>query len=165
VAFKIHTAILTAVNHLAQMAPKDPGIDITLRGSNWRPSAEQSLAFAHRIEAVEDPLLAIVRTIQGDSHPAAAETLWAVHPAIMSEFAQEFMASDHTDLTYEAEARMAQLLRIDVGLRRPEVLATLQGMYLPKPQAPAGQSGGGAPGRPAAVKSKVAGSSVSALTS
>jgi hypothetical protein len=166
IGFKVHQMLVGATAHLADMAPRDPGIDVTLRGSNWRPSAEQSLAFAHRLEAVTDPLVAIARTISGDGHPAAAESLWAVYPAIMSEFAQEFMLADHTDLTYEAEARMAQLLRLDIGLRRPEVLATVQGMYLPQPepaQAPS-RGTGGPPGRPAAVQSPVAGSSVSALT-
>jgi hypothetical protein len=85
----------------------------------------------------------------------------------MEEFASEFAASPRT-LPFEAEARMAKLLRVQVGLQQPAVLASLQGMYLPSPEAPAP---GGTPsstpnpgGRPAAVQSKVAGSSVAGLT-
>jgi len=85
----------------------------------------------------------------------------------MQEFAQEFMLTGAQGMSYEAESRMAKLLRVQTGLQRPEVLTALQGMYLPPPApqgggAPAGQSG--TPGRPAAVQSPVAGSNVSALT-
>ncbi len=165
-AWKSHQFALHAINHLAAMAPRDPGLDVGLNGSNWRPTAEQSLAFAHRIEAVEDPLMAIERSIRGDGHPAAAETLWAVWGPVMQEFASEFMMADRSGLTMEAESRMAQLLRLPVGLRHPQILSTLQGQYLPPPeQAPPGRGGGSAPtGRPPAVQTPVAGSSVAGLT-
>lgn len=164
VAHKMHSALLNAVNYLAETAPRDPGIDVTLSGSNWRPSAEQSLALAHRIEAVVDPLTAIARTVSGDGHPAATEALWVVHGPLMEEYAQEFMLSDRRNMTAEAESRMAKLLRVQTGLQQPAVLASLQGLYLPQP-APAGQpsSSPGTPGRPPAVRSEVAGSSVQGL--
>jgi hypothetical protein len=170
VAWKMHNHVINALNHLVQFAPKDPGLDVTLSGSNWTPSAAQSLEYAHRIEAVVDPLGAIARSVSGDSHPAAAEALWTVWPAIMQDYAQEFMLSDRSGLTYEAESRMARLLRIETGLRQPAVLASLQGLYLPQPTQPGGGSTPSAPsgkpvGRPAAVQSPVAGSSVSALIS
>ncbi len=162
VAFKMHAHVVNAINHLAQMAPKDPGVDVTMSGSNWRPSAAQTIEFAHRIEAVEDPLAAVERSIQGGGHPAAAETLWAVWPALMEEFASEFLMAGPQKMGREAEARLARLLRVPTGLNNPLVLATLQGQHLPKPTQPASGSTGGSPGRPTAT-GQVAGSSVSAL--
>lgn len=167
VQFKAHQMAVGAMNHLAEMAPKDPGTDTTLRGSNWRPSSEQSIAFAHRIEAVVDPMSAIERSVSGDTHPAATETLWAVWAPLMEEFAAEFASAPRT-LPFEAEARMAKLLRVQVGLQQPVVLASLQGMYLPQPTPPGEGTPSSTPnpgGRPAAVQSKVAGSSVAGLTS
>jgi hypothetical protein len=164
-AFKLHQSIVGGINYLSQMAPKDPGIDVTLSGSKWRPSAEQAVAFAHRIEAVTDPLKAIERSIQGGGHPAATEALWTIHGALMEELATSYTANP-AKMGYEAEARLAALLRLQTGLRNPAVLTTMQGMYLPPPETAQGASGSSpkASGRPAAVQSPVAGSSVSALT-
>jgi hypothetical protein len=89
IQFKAHQMVVGAMNHLAQMAPKDPGLDTTLRGSDHRPSVAESVAFAHRIEAVVDPMAAIERSVTGDTHPAATETLWAVWAPLMEEFAYD----------------------------------------------------------------------------
>lgn len=169
IMFKFHQHAVNAMNHLAEVAPKDPGIDVTPRGSDWTPDWSEAVKYAHRIEAVVNPLDAIERSISGDGHPAAAETLWVVWPALMQEAAQEVVAVAATrGLTYEEGSNLSQLFRVPLtGLQDQAVIVALQGQYLPKPEQP--QSGAGKSkspgGRPPAVNSPVAGSSVAALIS
>lgn len=172
-AFKVHQHVVNAVNHLTQVAPQDPGLDTTMFGSNWTPAYHDTLALAHRLEAVQAPLSAIARSLSGDSHPAATETLWATWPALMNELSAEVSsrADDLRGLTYEQTAAYSDLFRAPMsGLQEPIVITTLQGLYLPQPSEgggaqPASRGTGRPTGRPPAVQSPVAGSDVSALIS
>jgi hypothetical protein len=172
IGYKIHAFTNRALQYLVAAAPKDPGLDIDLRGSNWKPSYAQTAAFAHVMEAVMSPFNAIERALQGDGHPAATQALWDTYPAMMSHMAMEisFMQDKFDRVTYEGAGALSGLFRKPItGLQQPVVAASLQGLYLPKPPAaPQGSGGGGGgnpTGRPAAVQSAVAGSSVSGLIS
>lgn len=164
-ALQMHQKYQQATQYLAQTAPKDPGIDVTMTGSKWQPSFTQAIEFAHRIEAVYSPMSAIERAMKGHGHQAATEALWHVYPALMSELAVEVMSHPERlqKLTYEQQRVYSDLFRVPlIGLQQPAVIATLQGNYLQAPSQPT--PGGGSPGgRPPAVRSQVAGSNVSAL--
>ncbi len=165
VALKLQQFGVAAVSHLADVAPSDPGLNMKLFESQWTPSWHQALAFAHRLEAVVNPLDAIERTVSGDGHPAATETLWTVYPALMQHLANEFTYAVSTmkGLTYERASTLSMLFRTPLtGLQEPVVVATLQGLYLPKPRAQAAAPSGPS-GRPPAVQSEIAGSAVSKL--
>lgn len=168
VAVKLHQQVMRGIQYLAAMIPKDPGIHIMPSGSKWVPSHQDAVEFAHRYEAVMKPMQAIQRAVAGQGHPAATEALWTVWPALMTELATEaaHVASQNPRMTYEKGSVLSALYRTPMtGLQTPQVAVTLQGLFLPKPTPPAqGGSGGSSPGRPAAVNSRVAGSSVSALT-
>ncbi len=165
VGMKLLLHTVNAMAHLAAMAPKDPGIDHRLTGSDWRPSTKDIIAFAHRLEAVLNPLGAVARILSGDGHPAAAETLHTAWPAISQRASEEvgLQAEDLAGMSYEGSAGVSQLFGGAMsGLQEPAVTLALQGLYLPKPQQPQQQPRRSA-GRPAAVQSQVAGSSVGAL--
>lgn len=172
VAHKLHSQVVNSLRYLVAVAPKDPGIDITFTGSNWAPTYAQTIAFAHAMEAVFDPDTSIIRALQGDGHPAATEALWTNYPAMMQELAME-VAAQMQDLdgnSYESGGAFRDLFRQPItGLQKPEVALALQGMYLPKPeQGPGGGTSGGGQhptGRPPAIQSRVAGSSVAGLIS
>jgi hypothetical protein len=171
----MRTHVLNAVMHLASTLPQDPGIDRTMFSSGFTPNYEQAIELAHRIEAVMDPITAIIRTISGKGHPAGAQTLGAAWPATLSELAGQLTFAQPIvgDLTHAQSRGYSMLFNHPMsGLQDPGVVATLQGMYLPQgsPSSPTSQHPtrrptGGAPGRPAAVQSQVAGSSVSQLIS
>lgn len=166
---KLHQKAVGDINYLAQNAPKDPGIAMHGLKSEWKPSPDETQAFAYRIEAVVDPLKAIARTIAGDGHPAAIEALWSRWPALMQAAAEEFVYALHDSdkLTREAGENYSILFRTPItGSMTPEVMMTVQGIYLPKPEEgarPQVDSSGRPVGRPAAYDSQVAGSSVSGL--
>lgn len=164
---KLHDWTRNAFAHLTQVMPKDPGLDITPTGSNWRPSHQQAIELAHRIEAVTNPLDAVERTIRGEGHPAAADTLWTVYPAMMGELAAQYSAAAaEMQMTYEQGSYVSQLFRVPMtGLQQPLVATALQGLYLPSPQQPQQGQQSGPGGRPARVQSEVAGSSVAGLIS
>jgi hypothetical protein len=169
---KMHAAVVGAVNHLAQTAPRDPGLNTKMFKSEWTPAHHEVVAYAHRIEAVMNPLDAIARSIRGEGHPAATETLWIVWPSMMSHAAQElaYAAPQMSRLSYEKASGYSQLFRTPLtALQQPAIATAIQGMYLPRPEPAAPRNGsrptGNAPGRPAAVQSPVAGSSVAGLTS
>lgn len=176
VAWKFHQKIVGDMQYLVQTAPKDPGIAQHMLDSYWTPSHEEATAYAYRIEAVMNPLKAIARGISGDWHPAQIEALWARSPALMQLAAEEFSFSMHSmkDVSIEQASNYSHVFRTPItGLMDPNVGLTIQGVYMRSPeQSPnAGQTGGaskatGNPvGRPAAVQSSVAGSSVSGLLS
>ena len=163
-ALKIHQKVVGAMQYLASTLPRDPGIDTTMTGSNWLPSHEDSVALAHRIEAVFNPTQSIARALSGDAHPAAAEALNAVWPSTMSEFAGELSLNMPKDLTYAQTDGYSTLLGTPMsGMQDPIVVNTLQGLYLPKPSSSPAQQASGPVGRPPAVQSEVAGSNVSKL--
>jgi hypothetical protein len=174
IAWKMHQHVVGTLNYLVSTLPKDPGTDMKMFESNWTPQYHETVALAHRLEAVQDPLTAIARAIAGDSHPAATEALWAVYPSIMQELAQELsIAAPHMkNLTYEQASAYSNLFRTPLtGLQQPVVVMTIQGLYMKGPQQaapPQGPAGGGASkkavGRPPAVQSPVAGSNVANLT-
>lgn len=170
---KFHQAVMNQLNYLVSTGPKDPGTDHTMFKSDWLPSHEQAIELAHRIEAVIDPLKAIARSVSGDGHPAGAEALNACWPATMGEFASQvtFAQPILAGLTHRTTGGYSQLLGIPASpLQDPAVIASLQGMYMQSNnQAAQGSPSGSpsaprSPGRPAAVQSAVAGSSVAALT-
>jgi hypothetical protein len=47
-AFKLYDKTTRAMAYLSQVAPKDPGIDITPSGSNWEPSPDEIHTWLHR---------------------------------------------------------------------------------------------------------------------
>ncbi len=173
---KLATHVNRALRHLADVAPRDPGLATRGFKSDALPSYADAVAFAHRLEAVFNPTAAIDRAGQGEAHPAAVETLWTVWPAMMNEGAAElvFRAPQFANIGYERASGLSRMFRVPVtGLQEPVVMAAIQGLYLPQPTpggaGPGGQPKdaptGGPPGRPAAVSSPVAGSSVSGLLS
>ncbi len=172
IGWKMHQTVVGQLNHMAMVAPKDPGVAVKMGTSDWTPAWHDTLAYAHRIEALVNPLDAIRRSIAGDGHPAATETLWACWPNIMQEAAQELAlrAPQMKNLTYERASGLSQLFRTPLsGLQDQRVVVAIQGLYLPKPTEAGGgapkpsRGTGGAPGRPAAVQSPVAGSSFNSL--
>lgn len=169
---KLHDKIMAGTLHLQQTMPKDPGIDVTLHGSNYTPSFRDSVALGARLEAIQNPMAALERCITGKADPASSETLWAQWPAVMQEAASQLaQAAPTLDITYEQASALSQTFRVPLsGLQEPSVVVALQGLYLPKPSPQQGGASGGqssssssAGGRPAAVNSSVAGSSVSGL--
>ncbi len=163
-ALKIHQKVVGAMAYLSNSLPRDPGIDTTMNGSNWLPSHEDSVALAHRIEAVFDPTQSIARALSGDAHPAAAEALNVVWPSTMSEFAGELSLNMPKGLTYNQTNGYSTLLQTPMsGMQDPIVVNQLQGLYLPKPSSSQAQQPSGPVGRPPAVQSEVAGSNVSKL--
>lgn len=167
VAFKVYQQVTNAINHLAQTAPLDPGLDIKMFSSKWTPAWHESVALAHRLEAVHAPLNALARLLAGQGHAAAADTLWAVWPALMQEAAAQIVekASQGEYDTRRASA-FSRIFRIPLtGLQNPIMITALQGNYLPSP-GPGGTSKPPQPtGRPPAVNSPIAGSNVGALIS
>lgn len=167
---KLHDHVMNALNHLAETAPKDPGLDVKGLRSNWKPSTQKTVEYAYRIEAVVNPLAAIERSVSGDGNPAGTDTLWKVWPAVMNEYASEMISDPEAlaNISYERGSDLSQLFRIPItGLQEPAVALALQGLYLPKqdPSQQGGQQPSSNPaGRPAAVQSQVAGSNVAALT-
>lgn len=175
IALKLHQKWTGVINHLADVAPKDPGLSIRGFDSTWVPTYNQALEFAHRCEAATDPLKAITRALQGSSHPAAADTLWTVWPGIMATFAEELVFSPEvlSGLTHSALSSWSRIFRTPLsGFQIPEIALAAQAMYLPgaagnpyqdNPEAGFGDSPrdlsqpqGGRP--PAAGRSGVAGS-------
>ncbi len=166
VAFKMHQHVVNALGFLAASLPKDPGMDITVKGSQHTFDHATTTEIAHRIEAIKDPFGAMQRVIEGDGHQVATETLWATYPALMQEAASEIAAAaPELDITYEQGSTLSQLFRVPLtGLQNPAVVVALQGLYLPQPeQQPQGGGSSSPGGRPPSVNSKVAGSSVSGL--
>lgn len=167
VAFKIHSMVVGAMQHLAQYAPKDPGTDTTMFESRWLPSWAESMEFAARYEAVMDPMRAMARFFAGDGHPAAADTLWTVWNPLMNEAATEMSVDPGflRNATYAQQSGYEDLFGMQTGLSNQTVGLALQGLYLPRPEQAAMTSTPTPGGRPPAVKSSVAGSSVSGLIS
>lgn len=167
VAWKIHSLVNGAVQYLGMTAPKDPGLNVHMFESNWTPSWTQTMEFAHRLEAVVDPLKAIARSLAGDGHPAATETLWTVWQAMMQQGTHEIgMATQQLNgITYERASAYSQLFRVPLtALQTPQIATLLQGLYLPKPEQ-GGQTSAPSKhpvGRPAAVQSSLAGSTPAA---
>ena len=177
-ALKLHAKWTGIVNYLADSAPKDHGLAIKGFGSGWRPSPQESLEFAHRYEAAMDPWSAIQRAFQGQSHPAACESLWTCWPTMMSELADELaLNSEVTEkMSHPQLSSLSRLFRVPLtGFDIPEIALAAQAMYLPgnpgnpytnNPDAGFGNSpSANPPGRPPATgRTEVAGSSPSKLT-
>ncbi len=159
------------VKYLSDTAPKDPGIDVTASGSNWVPSFMKSDEWAHRYEAVTNPMGYVARVLQGEGSPAGVEALAARWGALLQETCTAAAEKDWSDLSLEESRGLSMLFQQPItGLQHPDVVMMIQGNYLPKPET-AGPTAGGKPGfgsnptgRPPAVSSSIAGSSVSGLT-
>lgn len=165
VGWKIHNHVTSALNYMLQSMPKDDGLDMKMFSSQWEPSHSETQAIAHTMEAVLNPTDALKRALSGDGHDAATNALWATHSAMMQEFAMELAANMPRDTTYEKASDYSQLLRQPMSpLQEPQIAVVLQGLYLPQPPQQGGAGSSNPTGRPPAVKSQVAGSSVAALT-
>lgn len=167
--FKTHAHTVKAIQHLADTAPKDPGTAMSFSGESfWNPPVTDSMAWAHRYEAVLEPLKAIARMLSGDGHPAAVESLWYAWPATMAAVAEELVyAAPDVPLT---RGGPGQILGLSTGTRNPVIATALQGHYLPQPEEGQGQGQGGSQssgrpsGRPGAVgPNPVANTNVTAL--
>lgn len=167
VAFKVYSGVMAAINHLAQLAPTDPGLDIKMFSSNWTPSWRDSMTLAHRLEAVHAPLNSLARLMAGSGHPAAAETLWAVWPALMQESAAQVVEkASQGEYSTERAFAFSRIFRVPLtGFQNPVIVAALQGQTLPPPQSGGGGQSPRPTGRPPAVNSPIAGSNVGALLS
>lgn len=160
IGFKIHTAVVNAVQAVVNSLPKDPGLATNMFNSYWKPAHHEALKLAYVIEAVLSPDDAIKRLIAGKSDPVAANTLWNVWPAHMQEAATELVnnAQFMGNLTREQSSALSALFRVPLnGFRQPQVMAQLQSYYLPKPPVNSGPSPSRAPtgnpnGRPPAIK-------------
>jgi hypothetical protein len=166
IAAKIHQQIVGTVQHLNAVAPKDPGLDPRGTRSNWLPSYADSIAFAHRLEAAHDPLAAIARLLSGEVHPAAVDTLRQRWPATLQLLSEILSQRDLSRVPYDRALGFSQVLGVPMtGLQNPAVGSAIQARYA----AAAALSGPGAAatqaptGRPPAVNSQVAGSSVANL--
>lgn len=174
VGLKLQQHLVNVVQHLAANAPRDPGLDHHITGSDWRASLNAVMEFAHRMEAALNPIAAMARMLGGDSHPAAADTLHQCWPALSQRGVEELAlhADDLGSLTYEHSDGHSMLAGGPMSsLQEPLIINQLQGLYLPPQQSQAtgpGRAGFGrsprAVGRPAAVQSPVAGSSPGNLT-
>lgn len=166
VAFKVYQQVMNAVNHLAESAPMDPGLDIKMFSSNWTPSWRDSVIMAHRLEAVHAPLNALARLMSGGGHPASADTLWAVWPAVMQEAAAQVVEkASQGEYSTERAFAFSRIFRVPLtGFQNPIVVTALQGQLLPPPQA-GGATRAQPTGRPPAVQSPIAGSNVGSLLS
>ncbi len=173
-ALKLHHQVVGAINYLNQSMPVDPGLNVKMGQSGWTPDFHDQLALAYQLEAIQHPMASIERALSGDAHPAAIDALWACSPATMQELGTELSLNmpRMSGMTYELASAYSQIFRTPMSpLDQPEVVLQLQAMFLP--QNPAGGGGGssggggggggGVGGRPPAIQSTVAGSSVSGL--
>jgi hypothetical protein len=163
-AFKIQQHVVRAIQHLSEMAPKDPGLNVKLFESKWTPAWNESVAFAHRVEAVFNPSAALARQLNGTGHPAGAESLWTVWPAYMQHAAQDILErATQEKYSMQRASAFSRLFRVRLtGFQDPAIITALQGQYMQAGAAPQGESAQPT-GRPPAVQSRVAGSNVSAL--
>lgn len=174
VAWKVHQLGVSALDYLVGKAPKDPGMSVKMFTSDFTPSYQDTVKYAHTTEAALFPMNAIMRELRGDGHPAAVEALWDRWPATMQEFADELLyqvTTKQMDVTYAQASSYSRIFRVPLtGLQNPDISALVQGLHTPAPVSNGpGEAGfGNSPrpvGRPAAVNSQVAGSSVSGLIS
>jgi hypothetical protein len=173
--WKLHNIVTFGLQQLVDQMPKDPGVSTKLNQSDWTPTHRESLALAHQLEALEAPLNALARALAGQGHPAATAMLSAVMPGMMAEAANQTMvqqAASTKAVSYSRANAFSSAFGIPAsGFAQPNVILAIQGQYLPKPQSPAPPSrssrgaSGSAGGRPPAVNSSVAGSSVGGLLS
>lgn len=167
-AFQLHAKVMNGLQYLADTAPKDPGVDVTASGSNWEPNAYQINDWLHRYEATLEPLNYVKRIFAGDGHPAGVEALAWNWPAILAETQTEAAMKNWQDMTETQNSALSILFQRPItAAQNPDVIATIQGMYLqsmnqPQPKSDSRNTGGPV-GRPAAVQSPVAGSNVSQL--
>lgn len=169
VAFKLYSHWMKGLQYLRDAAPKDPGIDITMSGSNWVMSRTEADDFSHRWEGIMTPAPYLARVLAGDGSAAGMEALAVGWPALLEEARNEAMRRDWSELDLKGHRGLSMLFgRPMSGLQDPDMLWLLQGSASQaagqQQGAPAGQATGGKPGRPAAYDSAAAGSSVAKLT-
>lgn len=168
IALAIHNQVVGGVQHLAATAPRDPGLATRLFSTDWTPTQQQAMELAYRLEAAQRPLDALARHLMGDGHPASADTLWKVWSGLMNNASVETsLAAPDIEPSFAADRAYSGLMSTPIGFSDPRILASIQGMYLPKPQQQAAPTGtpqdGGRP--PATGRNPVAGSDVSKLIS
>jgi len=173
VAFKLYQQYMKGLQYLVDAAPKDPGTNITMRGSRFRPSLQAARDYAHVWEAVIHPTPYLARVLAGDGSAAGMQALSVVMPALVEEARAEAMRRDWSDVDLAGHRGLSMLFQRPMsGLQNPEVLWLFQGDSSQGPQMAAQQTAGptaggaagfGKPGRPAAYDSAPAGSNVSGL--
>jgi hypothetical protein len=170
IAFKLHQQFLRGVQYLAEVAPKDPGINVTMNGSRFRPSEQATRDFSHAWEAIMHPVPYLARVLAGDGSAAGMQALVVGWPALVEEARAEAMRRDWSDLDMKGHKGLSMLYQRPMsGLQEPGVLWLFQGspqQQMAPQQHAAGPSAGGTagfgkPGRPAAYDSAPAGSNVS----
>lgn len=164
VAVSVSEHLQRAVEHLRATLPAPSATNTRMGGTDWSPAYHESLLLAYRLEAVQAPLTSIKRVLKGEGHPVAVDTLWTVYPALMADLGARIAASpEMSRATYQRASVYSMVFRTPMsGLQEPAVLATIQQAYRPRQQQQSAASTN-PPGRPAAVQSPVAGSSVAAL--
>lgn len=156
VPLKLHQQIVGTIQHLAQVAPKDSGLQPKGAGSAWLPSTSDAIAYAARLEAAHDPHAAITRLLAGQVRPEAVDTLQRTAPATMQYVAQELASRPLDGVTYDRARGLSAVVGTPMtGMQIPAVGSTIQAVYAQAAQAmaPRQQSNAApkAPGRPAAV--------------
>lgn len=168
IAAKMHQQWVNTLKYLAAVSPKDPGTNMTMNGSQWLPSYAEVDEFAHQYQAALYPDAYLARVIAGLGHPSGVETLALLTPAMLQEARDQALMEDWRGITAEGHAGLSMLFQRPMSaLQDPDVFWLIQGQQLPPPVEEAQQNTrpptGNPAGRPPAVSSKVAGSSVSAL--
>lgn len=164
VAVSVSEHLQRAVEHLRATLPAPSATNTRMGGTDWSPAYHESLLLAHRLEAVQAPLTSIKRVLKGEGHPVAVDTLWTVYPALMADLGARIAASpEMSRATYQRASVYSMVFRTPMsGLQEPAVMASIQQIYKSRQQKQSATPAN-PPGRPAAVQSPVAGSSVSAL--
>lgn len=172
VAFKLYDKTTRAMAYLSATAPKDPGIDVTPTGTNWEPSPDEIHTWLHRYEATMHPVDYAKRVLAGDGDPAGIEALQYNWPILHQQLQSEAVQQDWSKLSSEQATGLSMLFgRPVTGANDPDIQMMIQAQYMSAASARSRQGGGkrsrgtGNPnGRPPAVQSPVAGSSVTAHT-
>jgi hypothetical protein len=146
------------MEHLLQAAPKVPeqGIIKTL---HWEPSPAQSMSFARRLEAVNDPAATFERLAQENTLLSleAADAMRAVYPQLFAQAQQRAMeraSEPGTKVAYRQRVQMSLFYQMpfDSALE-PANFKITQSVYDRKPSSPAynPEAPGVAPPAPTAV--------------
>lgn len=169
IAPKLHQKMLGSLQYLNDVAPKDPGTEMTMTGSKWKPGYTEADTYAHQYQAVLHPEVYIARVLAGDGHYAGVEALAATSPATLEEARNIAMQQDWKDLTLAGHRGLSMLFQRPMSaLQDPDVFWLIQGQQIPQPPEQAQQNTrpptGNPAGRAPAVNVRLAGSSVANLT-
>lgn len=115
VADSLHRRGLAAVQHLYDVAPKDPTPATPLVKSRWAPSSTQMQKWEQRIRVADSPLSVLDDLKSGKLSMEAVDTLRTLFPAlhqqIVTEVAQQ-VADKADKIPYSERVRLSHLLGI-----------------------------------------------------